>query len=590
MRLSIKAKTLLLFISIPLVTLGSFLFASSRLFESDKKAYVFSASYSEGRGLADQVQSWVDSQLLVLKSLSYFYDFQSNQINPSGKQYFEVSKQVLFFGIYQWVDNQWVKKDALERKPGHETEAFKIAPLESLGKTEKPDILASASPGVFLIATVANQDNNKYLFVEGVASERIGHLFLDPGDTQRIFWVPGKQIMWAEDQEASHEIMQGAQEIDEMNEGSFEIPKKAMVSVVSLQPLPFFVVTSVRMAQAMKAKEALIHNSLFLAFALIGLILIVGVVSSNHLTRPLLQLKEAVSRVARGEFGIQTQVKSKDEIGELASGFNSMSEKLQSLVASEISKARMEKELETAQAVQEGLLPASNIQTENFVAAAYYSPASECGGDLWQYFETADAFHVVVGDVTGHGAAASLITSAIVGCVHSLKESDPSPDEALRKINDAIFSVARGRMQATLFWARIDKKTREMKFANSGHEALVLKNSDWLTGKQTWKELVQLQGEPSRRIGESPKATYVSELQALQPGDSFLLFTDGIYVRKKGNGEDLNESDWMRALSKIFKENPTFDKQAVALRAYCESLPKDKEKEDDLTWVYLQLV
>ena len=590
MRLSIKVKTLGLFISIPLVTLGSFLFASSRLFESDKKAYVFSASYSEGRGVADQVQGWIDSQLLVLKSLSYFYDFQTNTVNESGKKYFEGSKELLFFGVYQLIDNQWVKKDAIEKKPGNEGEAFKIAPLESLGKTEKPDILASPSPGVFLIATVASQGENKFLFVEGVASDRIGHLFLDPGDTQRVFWNSAKQTMWTEDADSSREIIQGAQDLNGMNEGSFEIPKKAMVSVVSLQPLPYFVVTSVRMEQAMKAKEALIHNSLFLAVALIGLILIVGVVSSNHLTQPLLQLGEAVSRVSRGEFGIQTHVKSKDEIGDLAAGFNSMSERLQNLVASEISKARMAKELETAQAVQEGLLPASYIKTESFVAASYYSPASECGGDLWQYFETPDAFHVVVGDVTGHGAAASLITSAIVGCVHSMKESDPSPDEALRKINDAIFSVARGKMQATLFWVRIDKKTREMKFANSGHEALVLKNSDWLMGKQSWKELVQLQGDPSRRIGEAQKATYKSETQKLEAGDAFIVFTDGIYVRKKANGEDLNESDWMRALSKIFKDNSSFDAQAEALKAYCESLPKDKEKEDDLTWVYLQLV
>lgn len=586
MRLSIQAKTLALFIAIPLVSLGSFLFASSRLFENDKKAYVYSTSYSEARSIGDQISSWIESQVLVLKSLIFLYDPATGRLNSSGQQFFRDSAQIRSFAIYEKKDGGWVLQDSLQKEGVAARDLTVLLGGEGRDKAVQGRVMPLEEPGVFLAGTELKAGARTLFFAGEFQGERLKLLFTEAGEAQRTFWDKGSDLMWTDDREQAARILAHARRNDSLQDGSYEIPDFALYSVVSLEPHPFFILTAVKTDQVMKAKETLIRDSLFLALGLIGIILVVGVVSSNHLTRPLLKLREAVSQVARGEFGVQAEVKAKDEIGDLADGFNIMSAKLSSLVSSEIAKARMEKELETAQAVQNALFPASPMKSEKVTAFADYAPASECGGDLWQGFETEKAFHFVIGDVTGHGAAASLITSAIVGCIHLMKESDPTPDRALSLINEAIHSVALGRMQATLFWGRIDKETREMTFANAGHEAVILQKKDWPREAKKWKELLTLAGPVSKRIGESGGVSYRSETVALDAGDFLVFYTDGIFVRRKSD-RDVSEADWMRALARIFAEAEGIEERSRALTAYCQGLERNPEQEDDLTWILI---
>lgn len=114
-------------------------------------------------------------------------------------------------------------------------------------------------------------------------------------------------------------------------------------------------------------------------------------------------------------------------------------------------KARMESELQTAKTVQETLFPAFQNTFENLQIAGHYEPASECGGDWWYYYKTNNKIILCIGDATGHGAPAALITSAARSAASVTENLNLEAHQIMHYLNKAIYDVSRGRVMMDFF-------------------------------------------------------------------------------------------------------------------------------------------
>jgi sigma-B regulation protein RsbU (phosphoserine phosphatase) len=159
-------------------------------------------------------------------------------------------------------------------------------------------------------------------------------------------------------------------------------------------------------------------------------------------------------------------------------------------------KPRWKKELEVASAIQATLVPDSSlVEVEGISFAGYFEPATQCGGDWWSYYEMPDEkLLVIIGDVTGHGVASAMITAAAKGSATTMMDvtaGDLTLPALLKSLNAAIHDAAKGRFVMTCFASIYDPKTRQLTYANAGHNFPYIYQKDKLVSlvparQSTW--------------------------------------------------------------------------------------------------------
>src|SRR5262249_44194622 len=154
----------------------------------------------------------------------------------------------------------------------------------------------------------------------------------------------------------------------------------------------------------------------------------------------------------------------------------------------------------------------------------YFAPASQVGGDWWTVHDLpGDRLLVVIGDVTGHGTAAAMITScakAACDTVRSLAGDKLTVSYLLGALNGAVYETARRKFVMTCFASIIDLRARTITFANAGHNfPYLLRPRSGEAGGSGGDDLQVLmsRGNP---LGDAPESTYTERSQPLEAGDA----------------------------------------------------------------------
>ena len=219
------------------------------------------------------------------------------------------------------------------------------------------------------------------------------------------------------------------------------------------------------------------YQSLWWSALILLLAVFVAFYASRGLVRNLNKLTEATKLIASGHFAEPINVSSQDEIGVLAHSVRWMAQKIQILLESEKEKVRFEQEIATANTVQNTFFADEKSENANIRISGFYTPASECGGDWWGSFTISEGVELVlIGDATGHGVPAALIT-AITYAVSNLmvkkmigkKYEEIAPSEILYEINDILHGALAGQLCMTFFALLVDTNSNRMKYANGGH-------------------------------------------------------------------------------------------------------------------------
>jgi sigma-B regulation protein RsbU (phosphoserine phosphatase) len=275
-------------------------------------------------------------------------------------------------------------------------------------------------------------------------------------------------------------------------------------------------------------------------------------------------------------------IKTSDEVGALAENFNLMAAEVSRLLQETAQKARMESELQTAKTVQETLFPETEAQIGPLSIAGFYEPASECGGDWWHYCLVGKKIFLWIGDATGHGAPAALITSAAKSASTIIERLNITPAQALELLNRSIYDVSKGRIMMTFFLASYDPETQEMTYANASHEApFLIKKGE---GPLSKKDLVPLNEVNNPRLGQDRETKYKQTVVKLAANDMVFFYTDGIPEIQNSLKVSWGERQFIKAIVSANKDYPSAHDSVARMAQMMQDHRQGETLVDDVTF------
>jgi sigma-B regulation protein RsbU (phosphoserine phosphatase) len=184
-------------------------------------------------------------------------------------------------------------------------------------------------------------------------------------------------------------------------------------------------------------------------------------------------------------------------------------------------KQRLVKDMEFARTVQESFLPQKMPEVAGYQFSAHYTPAQEVGGDFYDFIQLGrDRSGIVIGDVSGKGVPAALYMAKLGSDLRTLAFIEKDPASALARLNDLLAERSRRGMFATLLYIELDPGSGKLTLSNAGHLPPIIKKADGSV-----KKLAPAGGSP---LGILPGMKFGQETALLGPGDTIILYTDGI--------------------------------------------------------------
>jgi sigma-B regulation protein RsbU (phosphoserine phosphatase) len=204
---------------------------------------------------------------------------------------------------------------------------------------------------------------------------------------------------------------------------------------------------------------------------------------------------------------------------------------------------RQGREIEEARAIQLGFLPKEIPQIAGYEIAGAWQPARIVGGDYYDVLAFGeDTLGLCIADVAGKGMPAALLMSNLQAAVRGLASSLLSPEILCERLNSLICrNIANDRF-ITFFYAHLDGASRNLRYANAGHNAPIVAHRD---GTHDRLE------EGGGVLGIFQSQHYVAGTYTLLPGDRVLLFTDGVAEAARPDGEEFGDA----RLVQLLREN-----------------------------------
>jgi len=197
------------------------------------------------------------------------------------------------------------------------------------------------------------------------------------------------------------------------------------------------------------------------------------------------------------------------------------------LRARQVAEEERDRARRLATTLQSTLLPPTLPAVPGMEVAAHYHPAStdQVGGDFYDLFPTAgDGWGFFLGDVSGKGAEAAVVTSLARYTLRSAVVFDPDPVAVLANLNSVLYQEQHGPnphfLTVLLGQFVPDGDGWTVVLAGGGHPPALVLRADGTA------EFVGTPG--GRLVGVYPNAHFVTTTVRLSPGDTLLLYTDGL--------------------------------------------------------------
>jgi len=240
---------------------------------------------------------------------------------------------------------------------------------------------------------------------------------------------------------------------------------------------------------------------------------------------------------------------------------------------------RVRDELALARQVQLSMLPAAVPQLPRLELAAACLPATEVGGDYYDFFDAENGLAVVVADVAGHGVASGLVLAAVrSGLTLLMEEPDHQLGPTMVRLDRLVQRSAR-RMLVTLAVARFDC-AGTLTVATAGHPPLLVRRADGEVGEV---------GAPSPPLGTRLPATTTAVDVPFVAGDCCLLYTDGLVEAPNAAGEPYGAG---RLAAVLAAQSPEMAVDQGGAHAICDAVLADlaahrdgAAQQDDVTLV-----
>jgi sigma-B regulation protein RsbU (phosphoserine phosphatase) len=236
----------------------------------------------------------------------------------------------------------------------------------------------------------------------------------------------------------------------------------------------------------------------------------------------------------------------------------------------------LNKEMEIARGIQASLLPDKNFTIAGLATASRYVPASSVAGDFYDFLPKDGGLGVLIADVSGHGVPAAISASMVKVAIHAQRGQAEDPARVLTGLNSILCGNLQGQF-VTAGYLFLAPGRGSLAYAGAGHPPLLV----WRGRKQQ----VETMEENGLMLGIFPEGTYQSVAATLEPGDRFVLYTDGITEAPS----PLDEEFGLERFKDFLAQNAARSAQEFCdamiekIAAWCGNT--GREQHDDLTLI-----
>lgn len=237
---------------------------------------------------------------------------------------------------------------------------------------------------------------------------------------------------------------------------------------------------------------------------------------------------------------------------------------------------RLEGTMGEARLIQESLLPAEPPQIAGYDIDGYSRPTEFVGGDLFDYLPLSSTlFGVAIADASGHGLPAALLARDVITGLRVGMTADLKIVKTIEKLNSVIHRSALSSKFASLFYGELETNGNFI-YSNAGHTPPLL-----LRGE----EFEQLE-HGGLVLGPSPDAQYVRGYVRLDPGDTIVMYTDGLSEYEDPSGEQYGLDRLRSAIKELRKGSATEIVRGIfaAVDRFANGAPQ----RDDMTVVVVK--
>lgn len=298
----------------------------------------------------------------------------------------------------------------------------------------------------------------------------------------------------------------------------------------------------------------------------------------RRLAADLAALVEATRAIGRGDFDQKIEIRSGDEVQELAERFTEMQSGLKRLQQ----LALQDRELEIASAIQRNLLQRTLPEAPEVKLAPMQRQANLVGGDWYDVQLAGRTLTVVIGDASGKGIGAALMAAIGLSVLRAEHRLGMGPKKVIERANEALREATDVDAFTTLLYANIDLDSGEVTWLNMGHPSpLVIRASREGADPRGY----YLEGPRNRVLGWFDDPGYSETVLRLDPGDRVILFTDGFTEAKSPDGEVFGDHRFAETAIKL---------APIGLEAITEGVVADVERfaagklDDDLTMLIVE--
>jgi sigma-B regulation protein RsbU (phosphoserine phosphatase) len=244
-----------------------------------------------------------------------------------------------------------------------------------------------------------------------------------------------------------------------------------------------------------------------------------------------------------------------------------------------LEKEQLESELRMAADIQRNMLPGELPRHPRVDLAAFSRPARNVGGDYYDVVTPGEGLGVLVCDVAGKGVPAALIMVMVRTIFRMSQEDSMDPGPVTSWINRGVSgNVDTGRF-ATLTYVSLDRDSNTLRYSNAGHLPSILVHRDeqeprWLPAEEI-------------PIGIESGTDYVTREVSLRPGDTLVLYTDGLAEARSPGGEEFGEDRIADVV--VNHRHESADDILAAVRERVDEFVQDETQQDDQTIVIMKL-
>jgi phosphoserine phosphatase RsbU/P len=236
----------------------------------------------------------------------------------------------------------------------------------------------------------------------------------------------------------------------------------------------------------------------------------------------------------------------------------------------------LNKELEIARGIQAGLLPEKSFSVAGLTAASRYVPATSVAGDFYDFLPKDGGLGVLIADVSGHGVPAALSASMVKVAIRAQRDWADKPAQVLTGLNSILCGSLQGQF-VTAGYLYLDPGCGALAYAGAGHPPLLA----W----RAREKKVECMEENGLMLGIFPEGAYKSMTADLEPGDRFVLYTDGITEAPSLSGEEFGMDRFKSFLAEHAGRSAQELCDALVKHVTAWSGNSAREQHDDLTLI-----